>query len=129
MIANVAAGVAAFAQCVIALVEMAFWMVPKVHSDLFFNEDEARKVAPIVQNAGLYNAFLAAGLIWGFVDRSNREKIFTFFLACVAIAGVFGALTLKSKMQEKIPIPLTLVIQTLPAAIGLAAIWWPHASR
>jgi hypothetical protein len=40
----------------------------------------------------------------------------------VAIAGVFGALTLKTRS----PFPLTLVIQTLPAALGLAAIWWPN---
>jgi putative membrane protein len=125
MIANVAAGVAAFFQCAIALVEMAFWMHPKVYSRLKFNEKEAEKAAPIVRNAGLYNAFLAAGLIWGFVEICFREEIFTFFLACVAIAGVFGALTLETTS----PFPMTLVIQTLPAAIGLAAIWWPHASR
>src|SRR3954469_8024122 len=118
MIANVAAGITVFFQCAIALIEMAFWMNPKVHSRLFFNEDEARKAAPIVQNAGLYNAFLAAGLIWGFAAKSGREGIFTFFLACVAIAGVFGAMTL----QTNSPFPLTLVVQTLPAALGLAAI-------
>ena len=125
MIAIVAAGVTAFLQCAIALIEMVFWMNPKVHSRLIFNADEARKAAPIVQNAGLYNAFLAAGLIWGFAASSGRAEILTFFLACVAIAGVFGALTLKTKS----PFPLTLVVQTLPAALALAAIWWPDVSR
>src|SRR4051812_26359663 len=125
MIANVAAGATAFFQCAIALAEMIFWMNPKVYSRLLFNEEEARKAAPIVRNAGLYNAFLAVGLIWGFAANSGRAEIFTFFLACVAIAGVFGAVTLKTKST----FPLTLVIQTLPATIGLVAIWWPSVSR
>jgi putative membrane protein len=121
MIANIAAGVTALFQCIIAMVEIVFWMNPKVHSRLFFDAVEAQKAAPIVQNAGLYNAFLAAGLIWGFAAKSGRAGIFTFFFACVAIAGVFGALTLETRS----PFPLTLVVQTLPAALGLAAIWWP----
>lgn len=119
MIVIAAAGIAAFFQCVIALIELLFWMDPRVHSRLMFNASEAQKAAPIVRNAGLYNAFLAAGLIWGFAASSGREEIFTFFLACVAIAGVFGALTLRTKS----PFPLPLVGQTLPAAVGLAAIW------
>jgi putative membrane protein len=121
MIAIVAAGVTAFFQGAIALIEMVFWMNPKVHSRLMFDASQAQKAAPIVQNAGLYNAFLAVGLIWGFAASSGRAGILTFFLACVAIAGIFGALTLKTKS----PFPLTLVVQTLPAAVGLAAIWWP----
>jgi putative membrane protein len=125
MIAIVVAWITALFQCVIALIEMVFWMHPKVHSRLMFDETEARKVAPIVQNAGLYNAFLAAGLFWGFAAGAGRANILTFFLACVGIAGVFGALTLKTKS----PFPMTLVIQTLPAALGLAAMWWPGASR
>jgi len=114
MIANIAAGVTALYQCVIAVVEIFFWMYPEVHSRLYFDAIKAQKVAAIVQNAGLYNAFLAAGLIWGFAAKSERAWIFTFFLACVAVAGVFGALTLKTKS----PFPMTLVVQTLPAAVG-----------
>lgn len=121
MIEMIAAEIVAASQSLIALVEMGFWMRPAVHTRLFFGEEDARKVAPIVRNAGLYNAFLAAGLVWGFAAGPDRAWIFSFFLVCVAIAGIFGAFTLKSRS----PFPLTLLIQTRPAAIGLAAIWWP----
>jgi len=124
MFANAMAGLTAFFQCVIALVEMTLWMQPWVHSRLKFDATQAEKAAGIVMNAGLYNAFLAAGLIWGLSATSGRADILTFFLACVAIAGVFGAVTLETTS----PFPMTLIIQTLPAVLGLAAIWWPRAS-
>jgi putative membrane protein len=73
-----------------------------------------RKVAPIVANAGLYNSFLAAGLIWALFSGSGRPGIGIFFLTCVAAAGVFGAVTLK---------PTTLLLQTAPAVVALAAVW------
>jgi len=57
--------------------------------------DEALKVAPIVANAGLYNGFITAGLIWGLVSGKNGDVIKVFFLVCVIIAGIFGAVTLK----------------------------------
>src|SRR3954454_9184415 len=96
MFVNMMAGVTAFFQCGIALIEMLFWMHPDVHSRLLFNAAEAEKAASIVRNAGLYNAFLAAGLVWGLRASSGRAEILNFFLSCVAIAGVFGALTLKT---------------------------------
>jgi putative membrane protein len=119
MLTLVASGFAVFFQGVIAVVEMFLWMHPKVYSRLLFEEDDARKVAPIVRNAGLYNAFLAAGLIWGIAElRAGHGDVLAFFLACVAIAGVFGAITLKTSS----PFPLTLLIQTLPAVLGLAGL-------
>jgi len=57
---------------VIAVTEIFLWEVPLVHSRLGFTADEAHKVAPIVANAGLYNSFLAAGLIWGVNRRRQR---------------------------------------------------------
>lgn len=65
-------------------------------------------------NAGLYNGFLAAGLIWGLLSDSGGPRIEVFFLVCVVIAGVFGAVTLKRT---------TLVLQTLPGALALVAVW------
>ena len=70
-------------------------------------------MAPIVANAGLYNSFLAAGLIWSVVSGSGGPDIAVFFLTCVAVAGVFGAITLK---------PTTLLLQTVPGVIALAAV-------
>ena len=73
------AGVTVLFQSGIALIEMLFWMHPDVHWRLLFNAAEAEKAASIVRNAGLYNAFLAAGLIWGLRAGSGRTAILSFF--------------------------------------------------
>lgn len=98
----------------IALIEMLFWRRPPVHARLGFTQPEADKVAPIVANAGLYNLFIAGGLAWGAFAQSAAAEIQTYFLACVTIAGIFGAATLKWT---------TLVLQTLPGIVALAVIW------
>ncbi len=99
-------------QVVISGVEMFLWTRPAIYQRLELGLDDlqARTVAPIVQNAGLYNGFLAAGLVWGLFAAGDAYAIRVFFLCCVIIAGIFGAITLK---------PTTLVIQSLPAAIAL----------
>ena len=112
-VAMVLIALVAFLQIAIAFVEMFLWNRPRIHSRLQFTDAEAKKVAPIVANAGLYNAFLAAGLIWALVI-GRRPDIAIFFLTCVVVAGVYGAATLK---------PTTLLLQTLPAALALAAVW------
>lgn len=104
----------ALLQGAIAVVEMFLWKVSRVHERLNFTAAEAKKVAPIVANAGLYNGFLAAGLVWALLSGSDRAGIAAFFLTCVVIAGVFGAITLR---------PTTLLLQTLPGAIALVAVW------
>ena len=105
-------GLTAAIQLAISGVEMFLWTKPAVYDrlELGLNDLQAHAVEPIVQNAGLYNAFLAAGLIWGLFDTRNAFATRAFFLCCVIIAGIFGAITLK---------PTTLVIQSLPAAIAL----------
>jgi putative membrane protein len=114
MIATVLVSLVILVQALIAIVEMFLWKVPRVHSRLNFSDMEAKKVAPIVANAGLYNSFLAAGLCWGLLFESGGPPIQAFFLTCVIVAGVFGALTLK---------PTTLALQALPGALALVAVW------
>jgi putative membrane protein len=70
--------------------------------------------APIVHNAGLYNGFIAAGLIWSTCPIPEAFNLRVFFLSCAILAGVFGAVTLTYK---------TLLLQTLPAIIALATIF------
>ncbi len=111
-IALVVLSCVALVQIAIAVVEVFLWNAPSVHGRLHFTAAEARKVAPIVANAGLYNAFLAAGLIWALLSGVERPAVAVFFLSCVIVAGVFGAVTLK---------PTTLLIQTVPAIAVLAA--------
>ena len=96
------------------VVEIFFWKEPVIHQRLGFTLEETLKVAPIVANAGLYNGFLAAGLIWGLFSGKNSDAIKVFFLVCVIIAGIFGAATL-----TRTP----LLIQTAPGAIALFLVW------
>ncbi|HYS12797.1 MAG TPA: DUF1304 domain-containing protein, partial [Burkholderiaceae bacterium] len=64
-------------------------------------------------NQGLYNGFLAAGLIWGLSLGASGDPIKIFFLGCVIVAGVFGAFTANLKI---------LWVQALPGAIALALV-------
>jgi len=98
----------------ISIVEMFFWKNPVVYQRLDFTTDVANQVAPIVQNAGLYNGFIAAGLIWAAFAKSNTVQLRVFFLVCVIIAGIFGAFTLKWT---------TLALQTIPGFIALTFVW------
>ena len=106
-------GLTAAIHVAISVVEMFLWTRPEVYRrlELGLDQDQARAIKPIVQNVGLYNAFLVAGLIWGLFAGQMAFPIRVFFLSCVIIAGIFGALTLKKST--------TLVLQSLPATIAL----------
>ena len=114
LFANLFVVIVALVHILLLVVEIFFWKEPVIHQRLGFTLEEAIKVAPIVANAGLYNGFLAAGLIWGLVSGKNGDAIKIFFLACVIIAGIFGAATL-----TRTP----LLIQTAPGAIALFLVW------
>ena len=113
MIVNVAVGLVAAVHVAIFAVEMFLWKSSKVYGRLerlALNQEEANKVAPIVANAGLYNAFIAAGLMWSLFPTSYAQDAKVFFLTCVAIGGAYGAITLKWT---------TIVLQTLPALLAM----------
>jgi putative membrane protein len=98
----------------IAAAEMLLWKQPFVYgrfNRLGLSADEASKVSPIVANAGLYNSFLAVGLIWSATSYAELLPMKLFLLSCVAVAGLFGAVTLKWSI---------LLVQTVPS---LVAIW------
>ena len=67
-------------------------------------------------NQGLYNGFLAAGLIWSLLahDADMARALATFFLGCVAVAGLYGAATASRRI---------LYVQAVPALLALAALW------
>ena len=113
-IANLFVAFVALVHIIICVVEIFLWKEPVIHQRLGFTLEEAIKVAPIVANAGLYNGFIAAGLIWGLISSKTGEAIKVFFLTCVIIAGIFGAATL-----TRTP----LLIQTAPGAIALFLVW------
>lgn len=109
-ITNLFVAFVALVHITLCVVEIFFWKEPVIHERLGYSLEEVLKVAPIVANVGLYNGFLAAGLIWGLIWGKNGDAIKTFFLVCVMIAGIFGAATL-----TRTP----LLIQTAPGAIAL----------
>lgn len=95
------------------IIEMFLWTTPFAQRSFNMTEAFARESAVLAANQGLYNGFLAAGLMWGLVARENAHAIKVFFLSCVIIAGFYGAATAKLSI---------LFIQALPAAMALAAV-------
>lgn len=75
----------------------------------------AQQTKVLAANQGLYNGFLAAGLGWGMAHPNGEfgKQIQVFFLGCVAVAGVYGGLTVKPKI---------MLTQTVPAAVGILAV-------
>ena len=99
----------------IMLLEMLWWDTPRGHKAFNLTPDFARQTKALALNQGLYNGFLAAGLIWGLVhpDPAIALQIKLFFLACVAVAGIVGGATASRKI---------VFIQTVPALIALLAV-------
>ncbi len=92
--------------------EMFAWTSPK-GLKIFRNDAEfAQKSAVLAANQGLYNGFLAAGLIWSLIAAETEAlHLKIFFLSCVAIAGIYGGISANKKI---------FFIQALPAIIGLS---------
>lgn len=92
------------------LLEMFLWEKPYGRKVFGLNRQFAVESKALAANQGLYNGFLAAGLIWGMLAGSESAAILTFFLICIIIAGIFGGLTVSSKI---------IWVQALPAVAGL----------
>ena len=92
------------------VLEMYLWNHPIGYKTFAMTPEFAAASATLAMNQGLYNGFLAAGLIFGLVKKNLSFKI--FFLCCIIVAGVFGAVTAK---------PSILYVQALPALIALVA--------
>lgn len=95
----------------ILVLEMFLWNTPKGHKAFGLQPDFAQATKVLAANQGLYNGFLAAGIAWS-LWRADAAAL-AFFLACVAVAGLYGAATASRKI---------LFIQTLPAAAALLAL-------
>jgi putative membrane protein len=95
------------------VLEMFLWTTPYAIRSFGMTEEFARASAVLAANQGLYNGFLAAGLIWGLAARENGLAIKVFFLGCVIVAGVFGAATAKTTI---------LYVQAAPALLALLVV-------
>lgn len=92
------------------VLEMFLWDKPMGMKAFGQTPESAAATKVLAANQGLYNGFLAAGLIWGVWLGSGGTSVLVFFLLCVLIAGVYGALTASRKI---------LFVQALPALIAL----------
>lgn len=113
MIANVLVGLVVLIHLYIVVLEMVLWDKP-FGRKVFGNSKEFATASKVLAaNQGLYNGFLAAGLIWGLSMGVAGQPVQLFFLGCVIVAGLYGAMTVGIKI---------LFVQTVPAALAVAAI-------
>lgn len=114
--ANIIVGLVAVLHIYFLVLEMFLWTKPKGLKVFGNSLEKAQSSAVLAANQGLYNGFLAAGLIWGLV-HANLEfalQIKVFFLGCVIVAGLYGAYSVSRKI---------FFIQALPALIGLILVY------
>ena len=113
MAANIVIGIVALLHVYFLVLEMFLWDQPLGMKTFHNSPEKAATTKVLAANQGLYNGFLAAGLIWGIVQGAAGLQFKVFFLCCVIVAGVYGALSVSRRI---------LFIQALPAAIGLALV-------
>lgn len=114
MVATVLVSLVALIHVYIVYLEMVLWDTPRGHRAFGLTPDFAKASKVLAANQGLYNGFLAAGLIWGLYLGQAGFQVKTFFLVCVVIAGLYGAATASRRI---------LYIQAIPAALALIALW------
>ncbi len=113
-IANIVIAIIALMHVWFLILEMFLWDKPIGRRAFGLTAEFAAQSKVLAANQGLYNGFLAAGLIWGLLlGNVEGTHVKIFFLACVLIAGLYGGFTATRKV---------LWIQALPAAIGLALV-------
>ncbi len=119
MAANIFIGMIALLHLYFLYLEMFAWETrgPKVFKN--FPKELFPQTKTLAANQGLYNGFLSAGLIWTFFISNPiwRENVSLFFLSCIALAGIYGALTADKKI---------FFIQAFPALIAMGLLFLYH---
>ena len=113
MIANILTALVAAIHIYIVVLEMVMWDTERGRKAFGMTAEFSKSTKVLAANQGLYNGFLAAGLIWGIWLGEAGDPVKIFFLLCVAVAGAFGAATVGMRI---------LMIQTIPALIALVAV-------
>ncbi|MFI9805859.1 DUF1304 domain-containing protein [Streptomyces sp. NPDC052301] len=112
--ANVLVALVATLHAYFLVLEMFLWERRTGRRLSGFDAAMARATAPLAANQGLYNGFLAAGLVWALVaENPTGFRVQVFFLACVLIAGLYGGFTANRRI---------FIAQALPGALALAAV-------
>lgn len=106
-------GFVAFQHVLFLVLEMFLWQTPAVMTRFGTTPEFAAQSATLAMNQGLYNGFLAAGLVWSLSmkDADRARSTARFFLGCVVVAGIFGGATAKISI---------LFIQAVPALLAFA---------
>ena len=110
VLACIAVGIVAVLHLGFFVLESFLWTKPAGRRIFGLSRELAESTKSLAANQGLYNAFLAAGLIWGLLPGPHAFAVRVFFLSCVIIAGIVGALTAKRSI---------LFVQALPGAVAL----------
>ena len=108
--ANVLIVIIALLHVYFLVLEMFLWDKPAGLRAFGQTREAAAASKVLAANQGLYNGFLAAGLLWGLGLGADGSHVVMFFLICVLVAGLFGAATASRKI---------LFVQALPAAIAI----------
>jgi len=112
-IADLMVGLVAVLHIAFLVLEMFLWTKPAGRKIFGLRAEFAEQSKALAANQGLYNGFLAAGLLWGLALGASGLSIKVFFLGCVIVAGVFGAVTVNRRI---------VVVQAVPAAIALVLV-------
>ena len=114
LIAQVLIAVIAILHVYFLILEMFLWDKPLGMKVFGNNAEKAKLTKVLAQNQGLYNGFLAAGLIWSlFAPEAYATALAKFFLGCVLVAGIYGGITASKKI---------IYIQAVPALIALIVV-------
>lgn len=115
-IANALVALVAALHVYFLVLEMFLWTRPLGLKTFGNSQEKANDSAVLAANQGLYNGFLAAGLIWGLVASvaAFAFEIKVFFLLCVIVAGIYGAVSVSRRI---------LFVQAAPAALALILLW------
>lgn len=115
-IANLLVALVAVLHGYFLVLEMFLWQKPLGLKTFRNSPEKAAETAVLAANQGLYNGFLAAGLVWGLLHSAPAFafQIKVFFLLCVIVAGVYGAATVSRRI---------LYVQAAPAALALILLW------
>jgi putative membrane protein len=113
-IAAILVAIVAAIHVYIVILEMFLWRTPRGLKSFGTTQAFADESATLAANQGLYNGFLVAGLVWGLVASDPvGYQVKLFFLACVIVAGVYGAATVSRRI---------LFVQAVPASVALIAV-------
>jgi putative membrane protein len=120
LIAKILIGLVAVEHLYILWLEMFAWTTRGKKTFKSLPEDMFEKTKALAANQGLYNGFLSAGLIWSIIitDSIWSFNVAAFFLCCVIIAGIYGALTAQKSI---------FYVQALPAILAMVALLFARA--